>query len=232
MLDRDERLPDCARYDGYSAWYDQRLGAYSAASAGEVVERFLGRGSGRCLDLCCGTGVHLQMLRELGWQVTGADISNDQLQLARERGAGVELVRADAAALPFPDGYFRAVVSMFSHTDVDDFGLVMREAARVLEPGGLLVYLGLHPCFVGPHTRLATDQAVPDMYAGYSKTGRHMEGPGISPDGLWARVGGVHLTMADVLTAFLGAPLSVERFEEPGDDDYPRRIALRARRDE
>ena len=57
-----------------------------------------------------------------------------------------------------------------------------------------------------------------------------MEGPGISPDGLWAKVGGVHLTLADLLSAFLDAGLVIERFEEHGDEDYPRRLALRARR--
>ena len=54
--------------------------------------------------------------------------------------------------------------------------------------------------------------------------------PGISPDGPWAKVTGVHLPLGSLVHAFLDAPLMPERFEKHGDDDYPRRIATRARR--
>jgi ubiquinone/menaquinone biosynthesis C-methylase UbiE len=231
MLDaRDDDAQGAARYDGLSAWYDQRLGKFSR-EAGEAIERLLGPGAGSCLDLCCGTGVHLETIARLGWRLTGIDISRDQLRMAAQRApSGVVLVRGDAARLPYADGQFQAVVSMFSHTDVDDFAAVVREAARVLEAGGPFVYAGIHPCFVGPHTRLVADQAVPDMFAGYRSAGRHMAGPGVSPDGLWAKVGGVHLTLSDLLNAFLDAGLAVERFEERGDEDYPRQVVLRARR--
>ena len=226
----DGRILDTARYDGFADWYDEHLAPFTAATC-DIIERLLGSGSGRCLDLCCGTGVHFQTLLALGWLVTGVDISADQLRLARQRGGEtVDLVRADAAALPFPDGQFDAVVSMFSHTDVDDFGPVAREGARVLRPGGLFVYAGLHPCFVGPHSRYAPGQEVPSLHAGYREARRYTEGPGISPDGLWARVSGVHVPFGDLLQAFLDASLTLEQFEEHGDEDYPRRIALRSRR--
>jgi len=68
------------------------------------------------------------------------------------------------------------------------------------------------------------------MYPGYRRAGRYTEGPGISPEGLWAKVSGVHLPLGDFVQAFLDASLTVEQFEEHGDDDYPWRIALRARR--
>jgi hypothetical protein len=45
-----------------------------------------------------------------------------------------------------------------------------------------------------------------------------------------ARVGGVHLTLHDFFDAFAGAGLSVERFEELGERDYPHIVALRARK--
>jgi ubiquinone/menaquinone biosynthesis C-methylase UbiE len=221
-----------ARYDGFAAWYDERLGPFTSA-ASNVVERLLGAGSGRCLDLCCGTGRHLQTLVGLGWHVTGVDISADQLRLAEERApSSVELLRADAAALPLPDGCFDAVVSLFSHTDLDDFALAVREGARVLRPGGVFLYVGLHPCFVGPHARYGVDEEVPELYAGYRKAGRFREASGISPEGLWAKVSGMHLPLADLVQAFLDAPLTLDRVEEDADADerYPRRIALRARR--
>jgi SAM-dependent methyltransferase len=194
------------------------------------VTSLLGTGSGRCLDLCCGTGVHLPVIQALGWQVVGLDISTDQLRLAAGRAAEAQakLVQASADDLPFEDNAFQAVVSLFSHTDVDDFPRVLREAARVLQPGGVLVYVGLHPCFVGPHAD-EKDRAVPVLHPGYSDRRRHYEGPGLSPEGLWSKVGGVHIPLAPLLEAFLDASFTLERFVELGDGDYPRAFGLRAR---
>jgi SAM-dependent methyltransferase len=221
-----------ARYDGFAQWYDETLAIPFGALSGDAAARLLGRGPGRCLDLCCGTGIHFDMLCALGWLVTGIDVSADQLRLARNRAAGrqVKLIHADAERLPFRDREFDAVVSIFSHTDVDDFPAVVREAARVLRPGGVFVYVGLHPCFAGPHS-YQHDRAVPTLYPGYRAMGRYTKAPGLFPDGVWAKVSGVHLTLASVIQAVLDTPLNLERFEEDGDDDYPRRIALRARRD-
>jgi SAM-dependent methyltransferase len=219
-----------ARYDGLAAWYDEHLAAFTLA-ASDVIERLLGPGSGRCLDLCCGTGLHLPGLVVLGWDATGVDISGDQLRLARERVAeSVELVQADATALPFSDGCFDAVVSMFSHTDVDDFPGLVRKGARVLKPGGAFVYAGLHPCFVGPHVAFGASGDVPVLHPGYRAARRYDEAPGISSDGLRSKVGAVHVPLAGFVQAFLDAPLAVELFEEHGEGDYPARIALRARR--
>ena len=101
------------RYDGLAAWYDEHLAEFTLA-ASDVIDRLLGTGSGRCLDLCCGTGLHLPGLLALDWEVTGVDISADQLRLARERlGENTDLVRADATALPFPDGHFDAVCQFY-----------------------------------------------------------------------------------------------------------------------
>jgi hypothetical protein len=50
--------------------YDEHLAEFTLA-ASEVIDRLLGVGSGRCLDLCCGTGLHLPRLLALDWKVTG-----------------------------------------------------------------------------------------------------------------------------------------------------------------
>ncbi len=219
-----------ARYDGLAEWYDENLAGFTLAAT-DVLERLLGTGPGSCLDLCCGTGLHLATLTGLGWTVTGVDLSADQLRLARARaGDSVELVRADATALPFEDGRFDGVVSMFTHTDVDDFAAVIAEARRTLRPGGALVYAGLHPCFVGPHSRFAGAEGVPLLHPGYREARRYDDAPGIAPDGLRARVGTVHLPLETLVGAFLDAGLALDRFEEHGEGDYPPRVALRAHR--
>jgi SAM-dependent methyltransferase len=219
-----------ARYDGFAAWYDERL-AEGTLAVGDVLDRLLGSGAGGCLDLCCGTGLHLPRLLELGWQVTGVDISADQLGRARERvGARATLVRADATALPFPNGQFAAVASIFSHTDVDDFAGLVREGSRVLRTGGVFVYCGLHPCFYGPHSQFPGGRGVPRLHAGYRQSGRYSQGPGVTPGGLREKVGAVHLPLGSFLQAFLDTGLTLDHFEEHGDAAYPPRVALRARR--
>jgi SAM-dependent methyltransferase len=218
-----------ARYDGIAKWYEE----FRPALMGDepaALERLLGTGTGRCLDLGCGTGVGTAAVGELGWSVVGIDVSADLLELARKRG--LDVVEASADALPFEDSSFDAAVSLWTHTDIDPFAAAVKEVARVLRPGAPFVYIGGHPCFVGPHSLFVFAEGVPEFHPGYRPSRRYdASAPGVgNPDGVRARVGGVHLTLHDFLGAFTGAGLTIERFEELGDRDYPHVVALRARR--
>jgi SAM-dependent methyltransferase len=226
MIDRVKR----ALYDGYAEFYDEKFAAFGLAAT-EAIRRLLGSGPGRCLDLGCGTGVHVATLVDLGWAVTGVDISQDQLRLAGERvGNEVELVQADASELPFPDATFDAVFSAFTHTDVDDFEGLLHEASRVLREGGQLVYVGLHPCFIGPHSRFVAAEGIPALHPGYRERRRYTEAPGLPPEGLRAKVGAVHIPLGELIQAFLDVGFLLERFAEVGGQLYPPIIALQARR--
>jgi SAM-dependent methyltransferase len=218
-----------ARYDGYAEWYEGFRPAMHTEEL-EALERLLGPGEGRCLDLGCGTGLAAAAVAELGWSVVGVDISRDLLSVAESRG--LEVLEASADALPFEDGSFDAAVSFWTHTDVDDFPGAMREVARVLRPRAPFVYVGCHPCFVGPHSIFVGAVSVPEFHPGYRPTRRYdASAPGVAnPDGVRARVGGVHLTLHDFFDAFTAAGLCVERFEELGERDYPHIVAVQARR--
>jgi SAM-dependent methyltransferase len=216
-----------ARYDGLAAWYEEFRPALREDEL-DALEHLLGPGRGRCLDLGCGTGVALEPLRRLGWTVLGVDVSDDLLAVARNRGMRAEL--ASAEALPFDDASFDAAVSIWTHTDVDDFPAVLAELARVLRHGAPFVYIGAHPCFVGPHSRFIGAVGVPTLHTGYRSTERYDEGPAISPDGLRSRVGAAHLPLGLFLQAFLDEGFELERFEELGSEDYPHVLALRCRR--
>jgi SAM-dependent methyltransferase len=218
-----------ARYDGVADYYDENLRDFTLASSGILAE-LLGRGAGRVLDLGCGSGLHFETLRSLGWAVTGIDASGDQLRIARERGGDeVEVVQADAADLPFVDGAFDAVASIFIHTDVDDYAAVLAQAARVLRPGGRLVHLGLHPCFTGPFSRYQGPDEPPQLFPGYRDTGWTDDAPGFG-EGLRRIVGSRHLPLAELLNAFADAGLRLRRFEEPQGHEFPRVLALAAER--
>jgi SAM-dependent methyltransferase len=218
-----------ARYDGLADEYAafQERGDWYYAIAEQVLCRLLGPGTGRCLDVGCGTGRYLAAVAALGFTVVGIDESEDQLRLAAAAAPGAELVLGDSASLPFPDASFEACVSTFTHTDVDDFAALVREAWRVLRPGGRLVYVGNHPCFVGP-VQEHVEEGQPTLHRGYRRSGRwdSATAPGVTPGGWRIALGSsVHLTLADFLRAFAGFELLA--VEEPDDGwDYPKTIAL------
>ena len=215
-----------ARYDSHVEWYERFRPSLNEDEI-DVLERFLGSGDGRCLDLGCGTGVAIPILKGLGWTVVGVDVSHAMLRRAAAHGA--ELHRAPGEALPFDDAAFDSVVSIWTHTDVHDFPGMVREIVRVLRPHGPFVYIGAHPCFVGPHSRFIAAEGVPALHEGYRHTGRYDGGPAIGPDGLRAKVGATHLALGPFLQALLHAGLRIERFEELGSREYPYVVALRCR---
>jgi SAM-dependent methyltransferase len=81
----------------------------------------------------------------LGHTVTGVDTSPTLLAAARDLDPDGAYQLADAAALPFADASFDLVVAYNTLMDVDDLPGAVREAARVLEPGGRLMLAIVHP---------------------------------------------------------------------------------------
>lgn len=220
-----------ARYDGIADWYDTEFQPTPLEGpTWAVVERLLGRGEGRLLDVGCGTGAYATGMAGLGWDVTGLDASEDMLRRARERG--VEAIHGDATRLPFGDATFDAAVSLWTHTDVPDLGAMLREIVRVLRPGAAFVYAGGHPCFVGPHSEYVSAEGVPTLHAGwYRRSGAYDEAPGRSGAGLRAKIGeSFHRPLGELLQTFLDAGLRLERIEEPEERDYPYILASRWRR--
>jgi SAM-dependent methyltransferase len=220
-----------ARYDGIADWYDAEFQpAPLESETWAVVAGLLGKGTGSLLDVACGTGGYAAGFTALGWDCTGVDSSEDMLRRAEAKG--VRTVRADATALPFEDASFDAAVSIFTHTDLDDFAGVVREIVRVLRPGAPFVYVGAHPCFVGPHSVYNPEGGVPEFHPGwYRRTGRYDEAPGIwRGAGVRIRVGASHLPLGLFLQTFLDAGLRLEHVEEPAEREYPFGLAFRWRR--
>jgi len=220
-----------ARYDGLADWYDAEFAPDPLeGEAWETLVRLLGDPSGDLLDVGCGTGGYAAGLAELGWNVTGVDVSEDMLRRARAKG--VHVIRADASGLPFGDAQFDAAVSMFTHTDIEDFAAVVREVARVLRVGSPFVYVGVHPCFVGPHSRYEIGRGAPELHSGwYRRVGRYDAAPGVwDATGVRVRVGAAHVPLGLFMQTFLDAGLALERIDEPEGREYSHMLAFRWRR--
>jgi SAM-dependent methyltransferase len=99
----------------------------------------------RTLDLGCGEGRFSRDLKQLGHDVVGVDRAPAMVAAAREADPSIEVHAADAAALPFGDGDFDLVLAFMSLQDMDDLPGAVREAARVLEPGGRFCFVVVHP---------------------------------------------------------------------------------------
>ena len=103
----------------------------------------------RILDCACGQGRHAHLLAEAGYDVDGVDYSADLLKAAKARGTGTHLryTQADMRTLPPRwTNRFDAVVNLFTSFGFflmpSDDVKALHEMARVLKPGGVLVWNG------------------------------------------------------------------------------------------
>jgi SAM-dependent methyltransferase len=113
------------REGGFGPTWERHVAAYALAAP------LLG--PGRVLDLGCGIGhsFHLLAPRE----TVGVDIAAAALA-----GQDRETVVADMRALPFADGSFASLISVQSLEHVAEGERVVREARRVVEPGGVAIF--------------------------------------------------------------------------------------------
>jgi radical SAM superfamily enzyme YgiQ (UPF0313 family)/ubiquinone/menaquinone biosynthesis C-methylase UbiE len=103
----------------------------------------LGNGSDRILDLCCGNGVMLPFLSGRYRKVVGLDRHMWAAQRMRTtlHIEGVSLTAADGMKLPFRDGTFYGILALSALEHFRDLEGIVKEMARVIRPGGFILYL-------------------------------------------------------------------------------------------
>ncbi|HWA12146.1 MAG TPA: methyltransferase domain-containing protein [Burkholderiales bacterium] len=116
--------------------YDDVFGALTAQSIEPLLDATgIARGM-RVLDVATGPGHVAAAAARRGATVTGLDFSAGMVAIAKSRYPGIDFREGDAQALPFPDASFDAVLICFGLLHFPDADEALREACRVLQPGG------------------------------------------------------------------------------------------------
>jgi malonyl-CoA O-methyltransferase len=141
--------------DGYSLWADnyppRPHNPLMEAEQAAVAPLLDLAAPTRALDVGTGTGRYLPLLVSAGARlVVGLDLS---IAMLRRRLTTAPCICANACRLPFGDGTFDLVCASLMIGDVPDVGAWLREASRVLVPGGRLVYSDFHPSWVSNRWR-------------------------------------------------------------------------------
>ena len=126
-----------------------RIAESFAAGAVEFVERLAPAPDQRVLDVACGTGNQSIPAARRGAEVTGVDIAPNLLAQARQwallEGLRVRFDEGDAEALPYADGEFDVVMSMFGAMFAPRPDVTTAELLRVTRPGGLIAMANWTP---------------------------------------------------------------------------------------
>jgi ubiquinone/menaquinone biosynthesis C-methylase UbiE len=113
------------------------------------------------LDIGCGEGYNTRLLAQRGARVTAVDIAEVFVRHARQlegyEGLDIRYQVASAVELPFADACFDFATGFMSFMDIPEVESVIREARRVIKPGGFLQFSITHPCFDTPHRRNLRD---------------------------------------------------------------------------
>jgi SAM-dependent methyltransferase len=198
------------------------------ATAGTTAVEAAGVSEGdTLLDVACGAGNATIPAAKTGARVTGLDLTPELLEAGRANAAGagvqIEWIEGDAEQLPFDDGSFDVVISVFGCMFAPDHRRAAEEIARVLKPGG----------------RMALCAWTPEGSIGrfFMTTASHMPPPpeGFQPPVLWGNEEhvrglsegtGVDLDFERAAVEFVGD--STDEFMAEYERDLPPLVAARA----
>ena len=189
------------------------------------------------VDVGCGEGRLARDLKALGHTVLAVDRSTTMVEHASSADPELDVRQADAAELPLEDEAADLVISFMSLMNTDDLEGAVREAARVLAPGGRYCVAITHPLNTAGAFASREDDApfvIEDSYFEH----KVQEIP-VERDGLEMTFLDAHRPLEEYFRAFESAGLLVEALRDIADTSDPpasrwRRIPLflhlRARR--
>ncbi|HEX5376108.1 MAG TPA: class I SAM-dependent methyltransferase [Solirubrobacterales bacterium] len=178
----------------FSAVYDSLMKSTEEAGMREIRRETLAAARGRTIDIGAGTGINVELYPEAVTELVLAEPDEHMLNRLRPKvpgwGREVSVVQAGAGSLPFDDDSFDTAVFTLVLCTVPDPRAALDDAARVLKPGGKLLFV--------EHVRSAEP--------GLARWQDRLEGP-------WRFLGdGCHCNR-DTVATIEASPFTVERVE-------------------
>lgn len=162
-------------------------------------------------DLGCGQGELAFLLHELGAKVTAVDYSQVLLSYAQKLTDQVNWIQDDAMTLrTICDESLDIVISSLMLMDIPDHKAVFQQSYRILQSGGMMIWLIMHPSFQSPFSHPVEDgsRKVYQYAPQYWKS--HGEGT------LRSTLGAYHRPISHYLNDFMEAGFVAGRILEPG----------------
>ena len=139
------RLYDATWGRGFSALYDRLFKATEEAGLRQMRRELVAEARGRVLELGAGTGANVELYPASVEELVLAEPDPHMTKHLREKLAGsdraAEVVEAPAERLPFEDSSFDTAVVTLVLCTVSDPQVTLAEIARVLKPGGQLLFI-------------------------------------------------------------------------------------------
>jgi len=212
-------VPEEDLWETHAEWW---IDGFTAGADPEYEEQIMPlaaaelRGASRILDVGCGDGQISRLAVEVGARhVAGIDPTWNQVRVARARGGGAVFARAGAAALPFPDGSFDAVVACLVFEHIRDVDEAIAEVARVLVAGGRFCFFLNHPLLQTPNSGWIDDQFL-DPPEQYWRIGPYLvEDETLEEVEKGVFIPFIHRPLSRYVNALAANGLLIERMEEP-----------------
>lgn len=237
-----------ASYNDIAGWYDAYLREnpiYTEVVLPNVLALVGDVQRQHVCDLACGQGWIARELAQRGACVTGIDLAENLLAIARlhekQTPLGIDYVHGNAHdALELPHGDFDGCICVMALMNLDDIPGVFQTVHRILKPGGWFVFAITHPCFQTPGAQWITTpegksaRIVSDYFTERIWTSG-------SSKGVRSRVGEHHRMLSTYFNALVAAGLVFERMvepvgigessnQQPGKQEVPAIMLVRAHR--
>jgi SAM-dependent methyltransferase len=125
--------------------YIDQMGWYALKRDEQVIGSMIGQGPGRALDMPCGSGRFLSLLKERGFAPTAADYSLHMLEEARKRHNDVNFLQADIFNPPFAADSFDLVLISRLLFHYDHPERIVQTLLPAVKAGGRLIFDTLNP---------------------------------------------------------------------------------------
>jgi len=213
-----ERTPD-ELWEDHAGWWQE---GFTDGADPEYEEQILPMaiqhlaGSRHVLDIGCGDGQVARLALANGASAAvGVDPAWAQVEVASQRAGGVRYARGGAAALPFRDATFDAVVACLVFEHIREVDEAIAEVARVLEPGGRFLFFLNHPLLQTPNSGWIDDQIL-DPPEQYWRIGPYLvEDESLQEVEKDVFIPFIHRPLSRYLNALAAVGLRLTRMEEP-----------------